>query len=198
MTFQEEKGFFRRREPYNFMLWVAIIGITIMFLGLSLLYLLKVNSDNTENFKLPYVFWLNTFVILTSSFTLHQANIAFKREAFDYYRLLVGGTLFLGLLFTGLQLLGWQYLQSMEVFLNKNLSGAFLYVISGLHLAHILGGIVFLVILFIESLKNKSYVSSFVYSVNPPNQLRLKLVTNYWHFVDILWVYLFLFFLFHH
>jgi cytochrome c oxidase subunit 3 len=81
--------------------------------------------------------------------------------------------------------------------MSSSVSAAFVYVISGVHLAHILGGILLLIIVFVEALRNFKYVDSFVYSVNPPNQLKLTLVSIYWHFVDVLWVILFLFLLYH-
>jgi cytochrome c oxidase subunit 3 len=89
-------------------------------------------------------------------------------------------------------------MQRMDVRLHNNTAGAFLYVITGVHLLHILGGLFLLVITLVNAVRRTTYVDAFVYSVNPPNQLKLKLVTVYWHFVDALWVYLFLFFLYHH
>jgi cytochrome c oxidase subunit 3 len=81
--------------------------------------------------------------------------------------------------------------------MENNPSAGFVYVLTGLHIVHIIGGLVFMAVLLFKSYKNKSYVDSFIYSVNPPNQLRLKLMTTYWHFVDALWLYLFLFLLYH-
>ena len=82
--------------------------------------------------------------------------------------------------------------------MHNNIAGAFLYTLSGLHILHILGGIIYLGVTFSHALKRVTYVDSFVYSVNPPTQLKLQMVSIYWHFIDILWIYLFVFLLYHH
>jgi cytochrome c oxidase subunit III len=192
-----ENALLKRREPYTFMLWLSLIGIAILFLMLTIIFIYqRVNSSlGGVRFDLPLSFWVSTIVILASSLTLFYAQKAFQQEFFKQYRYLVGLTLDLGILFIILQLLGWRELMRQDVWLQNNRTGAFLYVISGLHMAHIVGGLVFLLIIFVEAVRNHRYIDAFVYSVNPPNQLRLKLITIYWHFVDVLWVYLFLFFL---
>lgn len=190
-----QRDLFKRREPFHFMLWTAIVGISIMFFALTTIYGLRKGQHQWQGVSLPWVFWLSTASIMASSITLWQTNIAVKRELFRKSKLLLGATLGLGLLFIGLQVIGWQQLIAQKVYLSNNVGGSFIYIISGLHIAHILGGILFLGLIFIDIVRHTSYVDSFIHSVNPPNQLRLKLVTIYWHFVDILWLYLFLFFL---
>lgn len=191
-TSSEKGDMFRRREPFNFMLWTAIVGISIMFFALTLLYLVR---KGTTNIAIPSLFWFSTVCITLSSFTLWKGNIAIRREHFRQAKLLLGSTLILGLLFIGLQIAGWQQLVALKIYLHNNLAGSFIYIISGLHIAHILGGLIFLALIFVDVSRQTSYVDSFIHSVNPPNQLRLKLVTIYWHFIDILWWYLFGFFL---
>ncbi|QHT69544.1 heme-copper oxidase subunit III [Rhodocytophaga rosea] len=186
----------RRREPFRFMLIVGIVGIVFLFLTLSLLYLLRKSSTDWVAFHIPLIFWVSTGMILLSSITLHQAIIYFKREHFRRYRWSMGITLLLGVLFICTQLLGWWQLTSEGIGM-KTPAGAFLYMLTGLHILHILGGIVFLSVAFVHAVKRPQYVDSFVYSVNPPNLLRLQLGTVYWHFVDGLWIYLFLFLLYH-
>lgn len=188
----------KRREPFRFMLFVGIGGIILIFLALSFIYVLRKSSADWVNFKLPTIFWASTIIIAVSSLTLNGANRAFKKEQFSDYRWLIGATLSLGVLFIITQLVGWRQMIKMGIILRSNPSGAFLYIISGLHILHIIGGIVFLAIAFTDAIKRTKYVDAFVYSINPPNRLRLQLITIYWHFVDILWIYLFLFFLYHH
>jgi cytochrome c oxidase subunit 3 len=147
---------------------------------------------------LPSLFLISTAVILLSSLTLHLANNSFRSDGFVRYRVLMGSTLGLGVLFIILQLLGWQQLISGGVSMSNNPSAGFIYVISGLHILHILGGVVALGLAVIDSLKNYNYVDAFVYSVNPPNQLKIRLITLYWHFVDVLWLILFAFLVYQH
>jgi cytochrome c oxidase subunit III len=196
---ENDHPWLQRREPYSFMLWLAVFGIALVFLALSSVYSTRFGNANWGMaFKLPKIFWLSTGVILLSSFSLHFANQALQKEHFGRFRALLIGTLGLGILFIVLQILGWREMIQMGILLKNSLAGAFLYLISGLHILHIVGGLVYLFITIIQTLRHRSYVDAFVYSVNPPNQLRLQLVTRYWHFVDILWLCLFIFFLYHH
>lgn len=188
----------KRREPFAFLLTVGIVGMALLFLGMSFIYVIRKSGSDWATFRLPGIFWFSTAAIVASSFTLSQANAAFRKEKFVAYKWLTGITLSLGVLFIISQFIGWRQLFVAGVALNKSASGAFLYVLSGLHILHIVGGIIVLAMAFTNALKHSTYVDSFVYSVNPPTQLKLKLVTIYWHFVDVLWIYLFLFFLYHH
>jgi cytochrome c oxidase subunit III len=123
---------------------------------------------------------------------------AFKKDKFSSYKWLVGFTLALGTAFIVMQIFGWKQLFDTGIDMHTSMAGAFLYTLSGLHILHILGGIIYLGITFASALKKVTYVDSFVYSVNPPTQLRLQLVSMYWHFIDALWIYLFVFLLYHH
>ena len=188
----------RRREPYRFMLLLGIFGSVLFFLLLTLVYLSRKTASDWSSFQLPGVFWFSTLIILLSSFSLHQANVAFRREQFFIYRVQMGMTLTLGFTFITMQFLGWSQLIEYGITLSRSPAGAFVYLLSGLHMIHILGGLIFLVVIFVETLRRTSYVDSFVYSVNPPNQLKIRLATMYWHFVDVLWICIFLFLWYQH
>lgn len=137
----ETKDLFRRREPFNFMLWSAITGISIMFLALTAIYLFRKGQNEVA---LPSIFWLSTCCITLSSFSLWRVNITIKKERFRQAKFYLGATLGLGLLFIGLQVIGWQQMLAMKIYLSNSIVGSFIYLISGLHIAHILGGIIFL------------------------------------------------------
>ncbi|WP_338873246.1 heme-copper oxidase subunit III [Spirosoma sp. SC4-14] len=188
----------RRREPFRFMVWLGIASSVMLFTILLVTYIIRRTGPGWVDVKLPNVFLISTVVIVLSSFTLHNANLAFRHERFSSYRINMASTLVLGTLFILLQGWGWRQMILAGVGLKSNPAGSFVYIISGIHLLHILIGLIFLVIALIEALRRRMYVDSFVYSVNPPNQLKIKLITLYWHFVDILWVGLFLFLLAHH
>lgn len=191
-TKPEESLFSKRREPLGFMLWLGVVGSSLIFTTIFVVYLLKMNEENSYFVALPDMFWLSTLVILFSSITLHEANLAFVQERFLHYRVFLGSTAILGLTFMVLQITGWLEMIESNIFLHDNNSAGFVYLLTGLHLAHILAGIVLLCMLFRKAVKNRTYIDSFVYSVNPPNVLRLKLVTRYWHFVDALWLVVFI------
>lgn len=180
------------------MVWLGIGSSMLLFTILLVTYIIRSTGPNWTNTPLPNVFLVSTVVILLSSFTLHTAIKAFRTERFAIYRTNIGMTLLLGLLFMVLQAWGWRQMVLSGIGLEGNPAGGFVYILSGLHLLHILIGLIFLGITLAEAMRRQHYVDSFVYSVNPPNQLKLRLISLYWHFVDILWVGLFLFLLIHH
>lgn len=188
-----ENALTKRREPFKFMLWLLMGGSLLMFTILILFFISRSTLGANGTVLLPRVFSVSTVVILLSSVTLHFANIAFKKDNYGQYRLLLGSTLVLGLVFVVMQATGWkQIADASSRTVERNATG-FLYLISGLHLLHILIGIYYLAKAFFEALRRTEYVESFVYSVNPPNQLKLRLYTTFWHFVDVLWLIVFAF-----
>ncbi|GAB2597720.1 cytochrome c oxidase subunit 3 [Spirosoma areae] len=188
----------KRREPFRFMVWLGIASSVMVFTMLLVAYVIRQTGSGWVSVKLPNVFLISTLVILLSSFTLHIAVQAFRHERFANYRTNLATTLVLGTLFMLLQGWGWRQMFLAGVKLEGNPAGGFIYILSGIHLLHILIGLIFLGVALAEALRRRPYVDSFVYSVNPPNRLRIRLITLYWHFVDILWLGLFLFLLVHH
>ena len=188
----------KRREPFRFMVWLGIASSVMLFTMLLVAYVIRQTGSGWAHIKLPAVFLISTVVIMLSSFTLKNATLAFQHERFGSYRTNLATTLSLGILFILLQGWGWRQLFLKGVGLEGNPAGGFIYIISGIHLLHILVGLIFLGIVLVEALLRRPYIDSFVYSVNPPTRLKIKLITLYWHFVDILWIGLFLFLLVHH
>lgn len=188
----------KRREPFRFMVWLGIASSVMLFTILLSAYVVRQAGPGWAQIKLPTVFLISTVVIMLSSLTIHNAGQAFRHERFGSYRTNLGTTLVLGLLFMILQAWGWRQMIRAGVSLDGNPAGGFVYILSGIHLLHILVGLILLGIALTEALRRRLYVDSFVYSVNPPNQLKIRLLTLYWHFVDILWIGLFLFLLIHH
>ncbi|TAE25812.1 MAG: heme-copper oxidase subunit III [Cytophagales bacterium] len=188
----------KRREPFRFMVWLGIASSVLLFTILLATYVVRSTGTGWAEVRLPNVFLISTVVILLSSLSLHNANNAFRTERFAQYRSNMSVTLMLGILFILLQAWGWRQMVLAGVGLQGNPAGGFVYILSGLHLVHILLGLIFLMVALAEAMRRRHYVDSFVYSVNPPNQLKLKLISLYWHFVDVLWVGLFLFLLVHH
>ena len=197
-TRSRENPFTRRREPLNFLLWLGIVGSILIFTALLGIYVIRKVGPNWRETPLPGVFWLSTVVIILSSVSLHEAKEAFHKERFPLYRICLSITIFLGMVFVGTQGYGWLHMVEQGFPMRGNPSAGFVYVLTGLHVVHVLGGLVYMGVLLREAMKNQSYIDSFVYSVNPPNRLKIKLLTTYWYFADVLWLYLFLFLLYHH
>ena len=188
----------KRREPFRFMVWMGIASSVLLFTMLLVAYVVRRTGSGWINMKLPNVFLISTGVILLSSFTLKNAIQAFRHERFGNYRTNIATTFGLGILFILLQAWGWRQMIRSGIGLEGNPAGGFVYIISGVHLLHILIGLIFLAIILVEAMRRRLYIDSFVYSVNPPNRLKIRLITLYWHFVDVLWLGLFTFLLIHH
>ncbi|MBS1774051.1 MAG: cytochrome c oxidase subunit 3 [Bacteroidetes bacterium] len=176
----------KKIHPYKFLLWLAMGSIIMMFAGLTSGYVVKKAEGNWVYFNLPTVFYISTATIIASSITIALALKAFKQRAMPRYKALVTTTLILGILFGVLQYVGFNQLYSNNIRVDGNPSESFLFIITGLHLAHILGGIIALIIVFFRAFRTR---------VKVYNSLGLELVATYWHFVDVLWIYLFVFFL---
>jgi cytochrome c oxidase subunit III len=189
--------FTKRREPFSFMLYLAMVGSGLLFFFLILVFVAKETRNQEIPLKIPSVFWASTWMILTSSATLYWANKAFRKERFRSYRLNISLTLLAGIFFIVLQGFGWKKLLESGITMQNNTGGMFIYILSGLHIIHTLGGLIALASANKDAFQRMEYVDSFVYSVNPPNQLKIKLISIYWHFVDVLWIAIFAFLLYH-
>jgi cytochrome c oxidase subunit 3 len=177
-----------RIHPHKFTLWIAMGSIIMMFAGLTSAYIVRSNQANWLQFYLPDIFWYSTVVILLSSVFMHLSLKAFRAREMKRYRLLITITAFLGILFALLQVAGFMYLNNHGVALlgpGSNPSASFLAIIAGLHALHVLGGVIALLIIFFKAYSSRSKN----YSVVP-----VEVVSTYWHFVDALWIYLFIFF----
>lgn len=143
----------KKIHPHKFALWMGMGSIAMMFAGLTSAYIVRQAQGNWRLFHMPVVFWISTAVILLSSVTVALGVRAFKQRHMVRYRALITSTLILGVLFGVLQCIGfWQLYhqpqltvlngqQALEtVRVNGNPSESFLFIITGLHLAHILGG----------------------------------------------------------
>ena len=174
----------KRIHPHKFTLWVGIASIIMMFAGLTSAYIVKRNQVNWTSFELPTMFWFSTLAILASSATLFLAQNAFKQRDMSKYRNLVVVTLILGMVFIILQVLGFTQLWEKGITLQKNVSFSFLYVIVSLHGVHVIGGVIALIVLFLKAFSTK---------VRNYNIVPIEVISTYWHFVDVLWLYLLVF-----
>ena len=171
-------------HPHKFTLWVGIGSILMMFAGLTSAYIVKRNQANWATFNLPMAFWYSTAVILLSSGTLVLALRAFKEREMSRYRSLMTGTMVLGALFIALQVIGFQQLWGKGITLQANVSYSFLYVIVGLHALHVIGGVIALIVMSLKAFSSR---------VRNYSAMPVELISTYWHFVDILWLYLLVF-----
>ena len=176
----------KKMHPHKFTMWVAIGSIVMMFAGLTSAFIVKSNQVNWIPVAIPKVFWVSTAAIIISSITLQMALRSFKHREMNQYRILIGVTLLLGVAFVFLQWLGFNALWSQKITFNGSGAGQFLYVIFGLHAVHVVGGIITLSVMFIKAFIGKTKL----YSAVP-----VEVAAIYWHFVDLLWIYLLVFFI---
>lgn len=176
----------KKIHPHKFILWVAISSIIMMFAGFTSAYIVKREQPGWTTFDIPRSFWYSTAVLLISSLTIQMALRSFKEREMRKYRNLITGTVVLGVAFIALQFLGFQQIWKSGVTFRGSGAGQFLYVIAGLHALHVLGGVIALAVMFFRafSAKIRSYDS-----------VPIEVASTYWHFVDVLWIYLFIFFL---
>lgn len=169
------------------LLWVGVLSIVMLFAGLTSAYVVRADNGNWLIFNLPNAFYLSTAVIVTSSITLFYALQMAKKNNKKGMVLGLLATFILGLTFAYLQYAGWGELYSKNIVFggkSSNASGSFLYLITFLHLLHLFAGLISLLVTLKNAIKGK---------YNAENTLGLELCSIYWHFLDILWVYLFLF-----
>lgn len=186
-TFEEQKK--KSAKP---LLWISMISMAMIFAGLTSAFVVRKAEGNWLDFDFPIWFYISTAAILLSSLTMHWAkkNIKIDDSEKAYKGLIY--TLVLGLIFALSQYLTWQMLYKNGVYFTgpgSNASGSFLYVITLMHLFHLFGGIFALGFTAVK-MKLGKYSST--------DHLGVELCAIFWHFLDFLWLYLFLFLLFNH
>ncbi|GAA3947794.1 cytochrome c oxidase subunit 3 [Hymenobacter algoricola] len=192
-------GRIERVPPLLMLLYLGIAGVTVLFVILLAAYVQTrhLSSQGPGLHPFPRYFSLSTIVLLVSSYTLSQAQRLYRQDEVKSLARCLGATLLLGCIFAGLQVLGWRELMTQGVFFTGEASGTYVYLISALHVAHLLGGMVFLLALLLRTLHaSRDAVRSLVFIRNPYRRTQLRMLTLYWHFIDGLWVVLFSLFLF--
>ena len=190
MTLEEQEA--RKGKTYKMLLLFGMISIFMIFAGLSSAYVVsKSRPDWLNDFQLPSAFIYSTIVIFISSFTFYGAYKAMKSDNRKLTTILLLTTLSLGIAFILLQLEGFSQVLANGYFFTgseSNVTTSFLYIAVIVHIAHLLGGIISLLIVIYNHFKQK---------YNPSQTLGIELSAMYWHFMDFIWIYLFLFFYFY-
>ena len=189
MTFEEEQE--RKGKTYKLLLWFGMISICMIFAGLTSAYVVsKSRPDWLKEFQLPTAFLISTIAMLVSSLTFYGALQTMKKGNRNQTTVLLLTTLGLGFAFILLQFKGFgQVIENGYFFTGSesNVTTSFLYIAVLVHIAHLLGGIISLLAVIYNHYKQK---------YNSAQTLGIELSAMYWHFMDFIWVYLFLFFYF--
>lgn len=172
-------------NPKKFMLWLAIVSIMMMFAGWTSGYLVRKAEGRWHEFEIPQIFWYSTAILLISSVSMIFAVQAAKKDNFNMLKTAISITFVFGIAFLVMQVLGFSDLiQNKLFFAGSDVASSWLYALVGLHAAHVISGLVVLLI---------SLISAFGFKKESKNLLRIQLCATYWHFLDLLWLYLFLF-----
>lgn len=162
--------------------WILLGTIVMLFGGLSSAFIVLRGAPDWQNIEIPSILWLNTAILLTSSATLEAARRSLGHARIGAMKTWVIASGAFGLAFLVCQLVAWRQLVAAGVYLPSTLHSSFFYVLTGLHGLHLLGGVGALAYVLRRALQDR---------IIPGQDESLKLCATYWHFVDALWVYLF-------
>ncbi|QIX63589.1 cytochrome c oxidase subunit III [Hymenobacter lutimineralis] len=188
-----------RVPPLLLILYLSIGAVGVLFAVLlgAYLYTRLRSGIPLGLYALPRVFSLSTIALLLSSYTLSQAPRLYQADNLPGLVRCLGATLLLGLLFTGLQALGWQQLLVGGATFTGEASATYIYLLSALHVVHLLGGVLFLMsLLWRAHHASRDGVRTLFFIRNPYRRLQLRMLGIYWHFIDGLWLVMFGLFLF--
>jgi len=196
---KDSQTWFQKLEnlhPYETMLYLGMLGSGLIFLFLSVAFLISgLNQLEGLNHRVPVSFLASTFLILMSGYSASKMRIYYLEENTEKLQVALRNTLILGIFFTISQLLGWVELSNMGINFTGIPSGSFLYVLSGIHIFHLVGAMIFAVMMWFQLRKNqRDQIKNLVLLTNPYEKMRIRLFTRYWHFMDSIWLILFFLF----
>jgi cytochrome c oxidase subunit III len=191
-------------NPKKFSLWVMIVAMIMLFAAFTSAYIVRRAEGNWDIFPLPMQFMYSAVIAVLSSIAMQWSYAAAKRDELGQVKVGLVITLILGLAFCTSQYLGWaemtgngftltgvnaptkEYVQQNNITFvgSQNPASSFVYIISLTHVLHVLGGVIFLMVMVVQGFRLK---------LHKKNLITLNMCATYWHFVGILWIYLYLF-----
>lgn len=192
----------QNQGAHKFTMWLFIVSSCMVFAGFTSAFLVRKGAGGAwTGFALPNDFNISTFIILFSSACLVVAHLSNKKgqKLLTTFTLLL--TIICGLLFCYFQYSGWMLLSSQGFYPsgNPNPAPQFLFVIVIVHVAHVISGLLFMFIAFFKSLwlLKKTNSNNLIIQLEQKNNtilnIRTDLLSLYWHFMGLLWLYLFIF-----
>ncbi|MCI2229359.1 cytochrome c oxidase subunit 3 [Polaribacter sp. MSW13] len=188
-TVQEELTVAKKKSAKP-MLWISMISMVMFFAGLTSAYVISMKRDDWVSFDLPSAFYTSTILIIISSITLFLSQRFLKQSKRQLSLIFVVATLLLGIGFVWQQYVGFNQLKSVGLFFTgpeSTVSTSFIIGITFMHVLHLLAGMIVLLVVIYNHFK---------YKYKSEDMLGFELGAIFWHFVDILWIYLFFFFYF--
>ena len=179
----------KNNNAKKMMLWFGIISLVMAFAGWTSAYIVSSKRDDwLHDFELPSAFFWSTLIIIISSVTYFLAVKATKKDNTKQTTTLLWVTLALGIAFIGLQFYGFSQLIDAGYYFTgptSSITMSYIFLIAVVHIAHVVAGLISLLVVLRNQIKGK-YTSN--------KMLGLELGATFWHFLDLLWVYLILFF----
>jgi cytochrome c oxidase subunit 3 len=192
---ETEEPFINIPQPKLY-LYLLLVSLSILFAVFAIGYVSTRAAQGNSGVYLPPIFVINSVFLLAGSWMINKANNSYKSDNTSGYQVALIATFILTLIFLTFQILGWTYYFDVMMGNNIGIGKQYLYAISGLHFAHVVAGLPFLLLFIITAYRRmKEPVSVLIYFSDPNKLMRLELLTIYWHFLDILWLVLVLFFL---
>lgn len=178
----------KNQRAKKMMLWFGIVSLIMSFGGLTSAFIVSSSREDwLYDFTIPHSFLISTMIIAFSSLVFIAAKKALLKKKYLLSQSLVIGVFALGLTFIYFQILGFnELIESGYNFTGptSNITMSYIYVIAVAHILHVIAGLVSLVVVIINHLKKR---------YTPTSKLGFDIASTFWHFIDLLWVYLFLF-----
>jgi cytochrome c oxidase subunit 3 len=197
---KEPQTWFQRVEnlhPYETMLYLGMFGSGLIFLFLVVAFISSgLNQLEGLNHRVPVAFLISTFMLILSGYTATKMRLHYQEENIPKLESSLRNTFMLGVIFTILQFAGWKELTGMGINFTGLPSGSFLYLLSGIHIFHLVGAMIFAIILLLQLRRTQEDgIRKLILVTNPFEKMRIRLFTLYWHFMDAIWLILFFLFI---
>lgn len=178
----------KTKRAKKMMLWFGIVSLIMSFAGLTSAFIVSSSREDwLTDFELPQAFITSTILILISSVTMYFAKKALKKDNRSLTGLLLWVTLGLGGAFVVSQMKGFEEIMASGYYFtgaSSNITMSYIYVIAALHIAHVVAGLISLIVVIYNHYKQK---------YKNDDMLGFELASTFWHFVDVLWLMLFFF-----
>ena len=166
-------------EGYRIGIWLTIVSICMLFLTLSSAYLFT--RAGRQSLIMPGVLWLSTALIMASSITIEIAKRSLRRRLESRFKFWINLTFVLGTSFLVSQLAAWRELVATGFYINSNIRSGYAYIFTALHGVHLIGGLAALVFVTFRPVETWTVVR---------RRASVEVAALYWHFLDLLWIYL--------
>ena len=186
-----------RMHPQKLAMCISMLSMTMFFVALTSALLFKKGQD-WFSFAPPALFYYSPILVVLNSFLLHRATKLYKSAQFKSFRNHLLLALLSAIGFFLVQWFTWKGILDMRLD-RRVVSAAFFYVIMLMHALHLLGGVSALLVVWFKAWRSrKDELFELRNIINPKRVLAIEVLTLFWHFVDGLWIYLFLFIFFNY